>query len=63
MERKEIISKLHELSDLKYREFQKTLCPGTECILGIRVPILRNYAKEILKKYDYKEILSILKDE
>ena len=63
MERKEIISKLHELSDLKYREFQKSLCPGTEYILGVRVPILRNYAKELLKKYEYKEILSAFKDE
>ena len=63
MERKEIIHKLEELSDEKYKNFHKSLCPGTENILGVRVPILRKYAKEICKKNNYKELLETLQDQ
>lgn len=63
MERTEIIKDLQELADEKYKNFHKSLCPGTENILGIRVPILRNYAKKICKENDYKELLDILQDE
>lgn len=50
---------LKELADEKYREFHSKLCPGTTNILGVRVPVLRKYAKEFLKKYpevSYKQI-------
>ena len=63
MKRKEIIKELQELEDDKYKEFHKSLCPGTENIIGIRVPVLRNYAKQICKENDYKELLNILQDE
>lgn len=46
-----IINKLIELQDKKYREFNKNLCPDTNKeMLGIRIPILRKLAKEILKE-------------
>ena len=57
-----IEKQLFELQDKKYQEFQKKLCPGTESIIGIRVPILRNYAKDLLKKYNFKEIMECVKD-
>lgn len=50
---------LKELSDVKYRDFHSKLCPGTTNILGVRVPVLRKYAKEFFKKYSevsYDEI-------
>lgn len=50
---------LKNLADSKYKEFHSKLCPGTNNILGVRVPILRNYAKELSKRFPniaYKEI-------
>ena len=43
-------SKLDELSDKKYKEFHSGLCPGTDNIIGVRLPILRELAKEIAKQ-------------
>lgn len=56
MNNEEIREKLFKLSDEKYREFHSGLCPGTNNIIGVRVPILRKYAKEIAKE-DYKTYL------
>ncbi len=61
---KEIIKeKLHSLSDNKYKEFHGGLCPGTNNIIGVRVPILRAYAKELAKQYEIKELLEEIDDE
>lgn len=49
MDSTEILQHLFDLRDEKYRQFHSKLCPGTENIIGIRVPILRNYAKELKK--------------
>lgn len=54
---------LKKLVDEKYREFHSNLCPGTENILGIRVPILRQYAKELYKDYSVDELLENIDDE
>ena len=48
-----IKQKLLELQDEEYKEFNSNLCPNTKNIIGIRIPILRNYAKELLKKYNF----------
>lgn len=56
----EILYKLKELQDIKYRDFNQKLCPDTKReILGIRIPNLRKLAKEILKnnKYNWKEFV------
>ena len=37
---------LNTLVDPQYKEFHSKLCPGTNNILGVRVPILRKYAKD-----------------
>ena len=55
--KKEIKKKLQELSDTKYKEFHSSLCPGTENIIGVRVPILRNYAKELFSVQNWKETI------
>ena len=57
-----IEEKLKELADKKYREFQIKLCPGVDNILGVRVPILRKYAKDLLKEYSLEEVLYSLDD-
>lgn len=45
----EIRSQLEELAEEKYRIFASKLLPGTESILGVRIPHLRKIAKEIAK--------------
>ncbi|MCI8761168.1 MAG: DNA alkylation repair protein [Clostridia bacterium] len=54
--KQKIKEKLFELSDLKYKEFHSGLCPGIDNIIGVRVPILRNYAKELVKQYEIEEL-------
>ncbi len=46
-----IIKKLIDLSDDEYKKFNSKLCPDTKKeMLGIRIPVLRKLAKEILKE-------------
>ncbi|MGN1032743.1 MAG: DNA alkylation repair protein [Intestinibacter sp.] len=42
-------NKLFELSDEKYKKFHSGLCPNTDNIIGVRLPQLRQIAKEIAK--------------
>lgn len=53
---KNIREELFNLSDENYKKFHSSLCPGTSNIIGIRVPILRNLAKEI-SKGDFRKFL------
>ncbi len=59
----QIKTKLFNLSDQKYKEFHSGLCPGVNNIIGVRVPILRNYAKELLKSYTIGELLKEIDEE
>ena len=61
--KQQIKEKLLELSDKKYKEFHGGLCPGTENIIGVRVPILRNYAKELFKEQDWKQTIKEIDNE
>lgn len=45
----EIRKKIFSLADEKYQKFHSNLCPNTNNIIGVRVPILRAYAKELVK--------------
>lgn len=47
---------LLELKDEKYKQFQIKLCPGVNNIIGVRLPELRKYAKNISKVVNYAEI-------
>lgn len=61
--KQQIKEKLLELADPKYREFHSGLCPGTENIIGVRVPVLRNYAKELAENYEVRELLNQIDNE
>ncbi len=57
MTNKEIREKIEELADAKYKEFHTGLCPNSNEIIGVRVPVLRNFAKEIVKNENVEEYL------
>lgn len=61
--KEDIKAKLLELSDKKYKEFHGGLCPGTENIIGVRIPVLRTYAKELSKQNDIKYLLKQIDNE
>ena len=54
---KKIRQDLLNLQDKKYKEFHSSLCPGTDNIIGVRIPILRNYAKKLSKQENIKEYI------
>lgn len=54
--------KLFELSDEKFKTFHSGLCPNTDNIIGVRLPLLRQLAKEIAKG-DWRNFLSNSKEE
>ena len=54
---KKIRQDLLDLQDKKYKEFHSSLCPGTDNIIGVRVPILRDYAKKLSKQENIKEYI------
>lgn len=58
-----IRNRLFNLRDSGYQKFNQKLCPDTKReILGIRIPQIRNLAKEILKEND-NEWISYVKDD
>ena len=54
-----IIKQLLKSADKKYKEFHSSLCPGTNNIIGVRIPLIRNIAKEIYKTNASKKYLLI----
>lgn len=54
---KKIRKDLLDLQDKKYQEFHSSLCPGTDNIIGVRIPVLRNYAKKLSKQENIKEYI------
>ncbi|MCI8444256.1 MAG: DNA alkylation repair protein [Clostridia bacterium] len=61
--KQKIKQELIKLQDQKYKEFHSRLCSSMAPILGIRVPILRNYAKELLKQNTFPELMQNIDDE
>ena len=57
MTNKEIRIKIEEMADEKYKEFHTGLCPNSNEIIGVRVPVLRNFAKNIVKNENIEEYL------
>ena len=47
---------LFEIQDLKYKEFHGSLCPDMDNIIGVRIPKLREYAKELYKRNKLEDI-------
>ena len=58
-----IKQELIQMLDSKYKSFHSNLCPGINNILGIRVPVLREYAKKLIKKYSFEELINNIDDE
>lgn len=59
-----IKKELIKLSDEKYKQFNQKLCPDTKRkMLGIRVPLIKNLSKEILKEYTLEEALKNIGNE
>lgn len=52
-----IRKELEALVDSKYREFHSSLVPGTENILGVRIPQLRLIAKKVAKGSEWREFV------
>ena len=63
--KEEIIKKeLMEMADIKYKEFHKNLCPKMKReIIGVRIPILRNYAKKLVAQNEQETILNEIGNE
>lgn len=60
--KQDIKKQIYELADEKYKDFHSRLCPGTTNIVGVRTPVLRNYAKELNRKYSLNELLKEIDD-
>lgn len=60
---KQVKQKLFNLAEEKYRKFHSGLCPNNDNILGVRVPVLRNYAKELIKQYSVEELLKAIDEQ
>jgi hypothetical protein len=50
MNKTELHKRLSDLTEEKYRKFASSLLPEGTNMLGVRLPLLRNIAKEIVKK-------------
>ena len=62
MIKEDIQKELFALQDKKFRDFQAKLMPTVdpENMIGVRTPAIRKYAKEVLKREDYKVFLDEL---
>ncbi len=60
-----IENRLIELADENYKKFHSSLCPNNskDIFLGVRVPLIRKYAKELLKQYELDDILNNIKND
>ena len=60
---KEFVKYLISLQDLKYKEFHSSLVLNSKYeMIGIRVPVMRNIAKEIVKVSSIEDFLEIAGD-
>ncbi len=53
-----ILKRLEKEADKNYQKFSSSLLPNINNVLGVRLPILRKLAKEILKENNYKKFLN-----
>lgn len=60
--REELIERLFELRDIKYRDFHSGLCPGTANIIGVRISMQRKLAQEIARG-DFRKFLAEVQNE
>lgn len=53
--REEIRNRLVEQSEAAYRDFSTALIPESKPLLGVRLPVLRNMAKELVKNAAWRQ--------
>lgn len=58
----EVRKQLWELQDLNYQQFQSSLCPGINHIIGVRIPNIRLLVKKLLQQ-DYITYLEQVKNQ
>lgn len=54
---------LISLVDDEYKKFHSKLCPSVDNILGVRVPLIRNYAKKVLEEYSFYDLYNNIDNE
>lgn len=52
-----IKKELEALADKKFKEFHSALLPGTDNVLGVRIPQLRTMAKQLAKQDDWRSFV------
>lgn len=57
MNKIELQEKLFENQDLEYKKFNEKLIPGREKIIGVRMPVVKKIAREIVKSGQAEEYL------
>ena len=57
-----IIKTLYAVADEGYRDFQSSLIPtvNKESVIGVRTPVLRKIARDMIKSGEYKDFISHL---
>lgn len=57
--KEKIKNKLLNCADEEYKMFHSSLCPNNkkDMFIGVRMPIIRKYAKELLKEYPLEKII------
>lgn len=58
----EILKKLEDAAEPAYRDFHARLLPGANVAYGVRVPLLRKMAREILKE-DWRGFLQVARQD
>lgn len=58
----DIIGKLYEMQDIKYRDFSSRLIPNIspDTMIGVRLPQVKKFAKELYKNGEYINFVSAL---
>ena len=61
---KKIKNELLSMQDKTYKDFHSKLMPtiNSNSIIGVRVPVLRDYAKKLFKEYSIESLNSFLKN-
>ena len=57
-----ILKSLYAVADVEYRNFQSALIPtiNKKSVIGVRTPILRKMARDMVKSGEYKDFISRL---
>ena len=61
--KEKIKKELLKLQDKKFQKFHTNLCPGTEKIIGIKIPVIKQYAKKLLETNTFEYLMKNIDDE